>query len=224
VLADIETGFRKKTKIHYGDGPHEAWSAMYADQAPETRCDSGVKLCGFTEPAFLALLDVARMNLVTQAAFRQRGNKKLSELKERRLREFNAVANESFYHCMLALNPEDPTEAFDQLQMNEKWQRKWNKDWTSQQVLKLAMVRDMVEAYHKPGRSCESKLNIMSMFAPHYALKITMAVFHANEKVEDTVQGPEDASASVTGPKLGKFRGVTPEEKGFVGSSPGRCW
>ena len=78
-------GLREKATIYYGDALQEAWSAMYFNEAPETQCNSGVKLCGFTEPAILALLDVARVNLVTRAIFRQRSYKKLSDFKERRL-------------------------------------------------------------------------------------------------------------------------------------------
>ena len=181
-VATNETGLRKKTTVYYGHAPQEAWSAMYSNEAPETRCNSGVKLCGVTEPAILALLDVARVNLVTQAIFRQKSYKKLSDFKERRLREFNAMANQSFYNCMLALNPEDPSEAFMQLQKNSKWQHRWNKDWTIEQVLKLPMVKELQHTYKKPGGTAESKLMIMSMFSPHYALKVTMKVFECTEK------------------------------------------
>ena len=51
VAIDNGTGLREKTTIYYGDAPQEAWSVMYFNEAPETRCNSGVKLCGFTGTA-----------------------------------------------------------------------------------------------------------------------------------------------------------------------------
>ena len=162
-------------------GPTLLWSAI------AHHCGIAARLlyqvhCGFVHPDVQELLGVIA---ATEAALRQAPTpygtrKECSELAKRGgwLRELGQRAGESFLHAMDKLSPGQPEFAFEQLKQRPSWRNRFLPEEPQERDAMLAtpFVATFVQVYHQL-QTWQLKRQHLSMFAPHFAYKVTMRLF-----------------------------------------------
>jgi hypothetical protein len=163
---------RRKVTAHT---PNALWNRLFTEVLGLPAPDRGAQLCGFHDESLADLLGVSKAESFSTF-------KELKDLCHRRGNQIAAAASVEFKHAMKSVCPNNPHLAFEALRSTAAWQSEWydeeSEDW-SNYLVDLPFVRGMVTAHeHAPK---ESKMAILSLFAPYFSSKQTCALFQVTK-------------------------------------------
>ena len=162
-------GFRRSSKRVTASSPFMLWRQMSAHlNLPPI--EHGAALCGLADPSLAELIAVAQPNQSS------RFGTQFEDMTTRTQRLLAAQASKAFTRSMQAVCPHDPKLAFKALRQSASWQAEWcDEDDGYEFLADLPFVKGMVDAHsHAPK---ESKIGILSLFAPHFPHSVTIKFF-----------------------------------------------
>jgi len=183
---------------------------MYRDSSGANNhngTNNGVRLCGFDNTSVLQLLDAAHKagvlaeQRVEQQQFGTHTN--LNEYSRSSIVALVAAASREFNAAMLAVCPSDPQYAFQALQKSLSFQKEWMPEASIDELSQAPFVTGTTTAYHNAERK-ESKLAILSLFAPYYPYRVTESIFSCDHN--DVHKARLHAAEGMAGVQLERLR------------------
>jgi hypothetical protein len=169
-------GLREATERVTADNPCALWNAVY-EREGLAKPKRGPEMCGFKSKSLRKLIDVHTMSGTNFAAI-----KSFDEMSDRWKRHLAELVSAEFSKAMSAVCPDNPAMAFKALRESASWLAKWcNDDTGYEDILDLPFVKGMADAYaHAP---IESKMAILSLFAPYFPVSVTRKFFNVEGHV-----------------------------------------
>ena len=158
------------------DNPCALWNLVY-EREGLAKPERAPEMCGFKSDSLRKLVDAHTMS----------GIKSFDEMADRWKRHLAELVSAEFSKAMSAVRPDNPAMAFKALCESASWLSEWcNDNIGYEDVLDLPFVKGMVKAYrHAP---CESKMAILSLFAPYSPACVTRKVFSVTRHVVTTAK------------------------------------
>lgn len=229
LIPDEVTQILSRSKHKWtGSTPQQMWGAMYKDPKGADNpngTNNGIRLCGFDAPGVLQLIEAAEAcdseaagdSLDSSHAHREFGSRRaLDALSASSLRHMIYSASSAFKAAMMSVCPSDPRAAYLALRSSASFLHEWESDCEEQSIAKLAetpWVAGMVHAYGR-AESRESRVAILSLFAPYFKVNVTESLFSVDHNEVHTAKvhsAQGDAGRQLERLKHQRFRWDAPK-------------
>jgi hypothetical protein len=176
-LLNKETGFREHATKVTASNPNQLWNLLFTEVLGLAAPGAGAHLCGFDDQSLAYMLKVHfQGGLPSYETFH-----KFDELSDRYKRHISNKVSDMFWETMRRACSQDPMAAFHALRESARFKADAAfADDECDSLLHDPFVIGMVDAHeHAPENS---KLGILSLFAPYFSVAVTCKLFNVNPR------------------------------------------